>query len=499
MHPEKIRKVVEEITIPKQEGYLIVRVQSRREITIKFNNGKVENISTGRETGMGVQAFTMNGASGFSSANTVDRLTAENLAQKALTLAKENERIGSESNIKVFSLSPNREDLPNQAIHDFAQYSPEELQNLTGLIHQRLQEIHLADATIAWQTSYRQIEDYWCIGRTDGTLVSFYIPRAVLFHQGTVKQGDQAQSFSVHRSGIDVGVLLTEEQDQALHRKAIDKAILIQKVCTAPTIPSGSYPLIIDYGLAKGLAHEAFGHAVESDLAEESVLSEKGKLQTGLIIASQEVDIIDGSMEGDWAYQPYSANGEKRQTVAVVQAGVLRQGLGDVFSADKAGIKMTGAGRAEYYGAIPLPRMTNIRLVSSNRISLPESQTLTEEIETMRRTLESEGRLEKDGHYLLLGYRGGQVNIKTGDFVFQCDGAVNLADPSLKTYKPGIFSGKILSVLASVGCSLGQEKYDAIGTCGKGGQLVASSGGGSGYICLSKNENVRIGGHESVG
>jgi TldD protein len=104
--------------------------------------------------------------------------------------------------------------------------------------------------------------------------------------------------------------------------------------------------------------------------------------------------------------------------------------------------------------------------------------------------------LEPKGHFLLLGYRGGQVNIKTGDFVFQCDGAVNLAEEELSIYNPGIFSGKILSVLESVKFSLGKAKTDAIGTCGKAGQMVPSSGGGSGYIFLDRNENIRLGGSE---
>jgi TldD protein len=248
---------------------------------------------------------------------------------------------------------------------------------------------------------------------------------------------------------------------------------------------------VIDYGLAKGLAHEAFGHAVESDLMEESVLSENGKLRAGLQIAGRGVDILDGSFERDWAYQPYSANGEKRETVAVVKDGMLQQGLGDVFSARKAGMAITGAGRAEYYGSVPLPRMTNIRLVTKNHDVLPGGNILEEEIKTLRTMLEKKRLLQQDHHYLLLGYRGGQVNIKTGDFVFQCDGAVNIADPELTVYKPGIFSGKILSVLESVTLSLGEERYDAIGTCGKAGQMVPSSGGGSGYIYLKKNENIR--------
>lgn len=496
MDPRKIREIVEECTFRKDEGYLIVRAQTTREITLKFNNGRIENISTGSESGMGIQAFTPDGACGFASANVIEKKTAGQLVNKAMNLAIENQKIGCELNKQIFSAVATRDELLKKTNYDFERFSPEQLKDMIASIHIKLLEIKSDHAAIAWQTSYRQVEDFWCIGRTDGTLVSFFIPRTVLFHHGTTKQDNQGQSFSVQRSGVDAGVLLSEHEDRVLHRRAKDKADFIQKVNRAFLIPSGNYPLVIDYGLAKGLAHEAFGHAVESDLIQESVLSEKGKLQKGLVISSSGVDIIDGSIEGDWAYQPYSANGQKRETVAVVKDGILQQGLGDIFSAEKAGIENTGAGRSEYYGSLPLPRMTNIRLVTAKTVPLPKESKLEEEIQSLRTILEREGLLEKDYHFLLLGYRGGQVSIKTGNFVFQCDGAVNLADPSLKVYKPGIFSGKILSVLESVKIGLGQERYDSIGTCGKAGQMVPSSGGGSRYILLERNENVKLGGSE---
>lgn len=495
MDSQKIRAIIEKSTQIK-EGYLISRAQTRREINLKYNNGRIENITTGSESGLGIQAFTPNGASGFASANIITEKTTEQLALKAMTLAMENERIGCELNKEIYKAQPIRDELANKANYDFAQFSPEELQEMTASIHARLMEITSDQANIAWQTSYRQVEDFWCLGRSDGTLVSFFVPRAVLFHQGTIKQGEQGQSFSLHRSGVDAGVLLAEKEDRFLHRKAGDKTEFIRKVMISSPIPSGSYPLIIDHGLAKGLAHEAFGHAVESDLIGESVLGENGKLREGFVVSKAGVDIVDGPLEGDWAYQPYSANGLKRETVAVVKDGILKQGLGDIFSAEKAGMGMTGAGRAEYYGAVPLPRMTNIRLITSERIALPCSNSLQEEVANLRTVLKEKDLLEKDYHFLLLGYRGGQVSIKTGDFVFQCDGAINLADPALRVYQPGIFSGKILSVLESVKLSLGQARYDAIGTCGKAGQAVPSSGGGSGYILLGKNDKVKLGGNQ---
>lgn len=496
MDSETIRRMIGQIAVKSREGYVIIRAQVRREISLKYNNGRIENIYTVSENGMGVQGFTQNGACGFASSNVIEEEAAEKLVQKALVLAAENERVGCELNKQIFSAEKNVAELTSIAEAVFDCISPEELQEKLSAIHKKVLKIKSEKVSIAWQTSYRQVEDFWCIGRTDGTLVSFFVPRAVVLHQGTVKKEGKGQSFSVQRSGIDARILSDETEDSQLHFQAENKADFIRKVCSAPQIPSGSYPLIIDHGLAKGLAHEAFGHAVESDLMEESVLSEKGKLRKGLVISGNGVDIIDESFQGDWAYQPYSANGEKRKTVEIVKDGILVEGLGDVFSAAKAGMDNTGAGRVEYYGSVPLPRMTNIRLIASNHIPLVQNGSQRDEIQTIRETLLDRGLLEKDTHFLLLGYRGGQVNSKTGDFVFQCDGAVNLADPALPVYQAGIFSGKILSVLEAVKASIGEERYNAIGTCGKAGQMVPSSGGGNGYILLEKNNHVKVGGSE---
>jgi TldD protein len=175
MNPETIRQVVKEVAGRHKEGYLIVRAQSRSEITIKLNNGRIENISTASERGMGVQAFTVRGASGFASANEIQVEKGRMLAEKALALAAENERLGCELNKNIFTQSPNTDELINYAIYKFDSFWPEQLKEFTALIHGRLREINFESATLAWQTSYRQVEDFWCIGRSDGTLVSFFI------------------------------------------------------------------------------------------------------------------------------------------------------------------------------------------------------------------------------------------------------------------------------------------------------------------------------------
>jgi len=474
------------------DGYVIIRAQSRREWSMRISNGRFERVSTGWDSGLGVQAFTKDGASGFATSDVLAEGVGRKLVDKAIQLARRNEAMGTTLNRKIWEAPRVEAEEGNPAQKVFGEIPLVDLETMVMSIHSSLRS---AFSEGVWQTSYRQIEEEWCIGRTDGTLVSFVIPRAVLMHQGTVRVQGKAQSTMIHRSGMDATVLFEELADHVLERKAMDRAEFARAVCIAPQLPSGHYPLIIDYGLAKGLAHEAFGHAVESDHMNESVLGEAGKLRKGLRVARPGVNIIDGPLVGDWAHQPYSANGLIRQTVTIVRDGILEAGLGDIFSAEEAGMPVTGAGRAESYGHIPLPRMSNIRLLVDRMLPLTPAEHLMDEVKAVRETLLENGELrEGEKNLLLLGYRGGQVNPKTGDFVFQCDGIIDVSDPKLPIYQPSIFSGKILSVLQAIRGGLGEGCYDAIGTCGKGGQSVASSGGSHRYLLMDADQQVSLGG-----
>mgnify|MGYP000923957101 CR=1 FL=1 len=497
MKGQAIKKIVEELLANKpghdnKEGYYIIRAHAKREWGMGLSNGRFERVTTSRDQGMGVQAFTAEGVCGFASTDNITFEDGREIMERAMALAKGNTRLEAKANRKIWEAPLLREDGKKLNELDFDHFSLTELQAMVLSLHKDLME---KSPDIAWQTSYRQVEDYWCIGRSDGTLVSYTIPRSVLMHQGTVRVENRAKSFLVHFSGVDPSLLLKEKESGALMKKAIQRGEFARKVCTAPQLPAGNYPLVIDYGLAKGLAHGAFGHAVEGDHMGESVLGEEGKLKAGMRVAPPGVHIIDGPLEGDWAYQPYSANGLVRETVEIVKDGVLLNGLGDIFSAEEAGMKVTGAGRAESYAHVPLPRMTNIRLLVDKELPLEAQTGLMEEVASLRKLLLQEDLLAKEGkHLLLLGYRGGQVNPKTGDFVFQCDGIVDLADPSLTIYQPSIFSGKILSALQAIQAGVGEGCFDAIGTCGKRGQGVPSSGGSHRYLLLDQDENVTLGG-----
>ena len=57
-----------------------------------------------------------------------------------------------------------------------------------------------------------------------------------------------------------------DESTVASFRTSAERAAeLARRLPDAPVHPAGSFPFVIDYALAKGLAHEAFGHSSEAD------------------------------------------------------------------------------------------------------------------------------------------------------------------------------------------------------------------------------------------
>jgi len=470
--------------------YFIGRIQHRTDLGIHINNGKTEEISTGSLAGMGIQVFTEEGNMGFAASDQISVEVATTLFDKAAFLAEAGSGYQSETNREVYKLKPlqRRVEVPLKYPHDSMEL---------GEIEERLrvlnQEIGAMDSRLSVRTVLRLTNEEWRIFRSDGTDVIFNTPRAFIFHSITAKSGEETATTYANISGSDLGILLEDEPQNRLKRRSQKAARLALNLLGAPKFPGGNYKLVIDYALAKGLAHEAFGHAAETDGIDSSILGENGKFRKGMIVSDQRLSIIDGPLEGDYAYQPISAIGTERQTVRIVDHGRLNTGLADIFSAYRAGVEPTGAERVESIFHLPIARMSNIRIEFDNPIPVDQAfETIT--AKDLYRMLTEAGLMVPGEKVLYLtGFQGGQVNPAFGDFVFNCSAIYELSEEPV-LYKPAIFSGKILSVLQSVSAALGELQLDAMGTCGKMGQGVPSCGGSHYFLVIDQNPDVTIGG-----
>lgn len=464
--------------------YMIGRAQEKRDATALVINGQTEHLGVSRMKGLGVQAFTRDGHSGF--AATDDLGEAGTVAERAAALAARAAERGLDANAEIFDVAPLVVDEVPPPRH------PADLTHVERRLKALNEEVRALDERLSVRSSFMAVTDHWHIVRSDGTDCYFQMARARMGHEITARADGKAASVSAGVVGMDALLLDDPAEVARLGRRAARQAKLALGLLDAPRVPGGSYKLVIDYALAKGLAHEAFGHAAETDAMEASILGEGGRFRRGEVVAPAFVSIIDGPLTGDYAYQPISANGEVRKTIHIVRDGVLDEALADTFSARRAGAEPSGAARAESYACLPMPRMTNTRIEVADPIPLATDFDDVTPGE-LRELLLAQGLMAPDERVLFLtGYKGGQVNTSLGDFVFNCAAIYDLAD--LKLYQPAIFSGKVLSVLSAIRAGIGDPLTNAPGMCGKRGQSVPSSGGCHAFLVIDAHPEVKVGG-----
>lgn len=476
-----------------EDVYAILRLEKRRDRSAVVEGKRVDGVGASYSGGLGIQVFTQSGHNGFAAVddpNLERGLTALRRAAGAARAAEASELMASTS---VFGLTAHRGNVDPETPYAFDDVDVGEMKAATlSFAEELVGEIGEVMARTAFGISLSR----WRIARSDGTDVSFSIPRSHFGVSLVARRGSEAARTQASTTGMSYEPLLKKNLRGSLKDRAVRAAGLALEILAAPYYPAGSYPILIDYALAKGLAHEAFGHAAESDGLDSSILGDGGRFRSGERFGGENVSIIDESLPGDNAFQPFSTNGVPRRKTVILRNGVLGEALADIHTAASAGTAVTGAGRQASFAALPLPRMSNIRMEVSDAWPVPEGRDAHDWTpEEIRDLLVASGDLAAGGRVVFLsGYRGGQVNPALGDFVFNSAALYELTPESVTLHKPGIFSGRIEAALHSVVRGYGPLRLDAAGTCGKAGQGVPSSGGSHHFVLIDENPEIRIGG-----
>ena len=469
---------------------LIWRAQSRTTSSALVRGGRTESSSTTSVTGHGIQVVTDGGATALGSRDDLRPDPARELLGRVIRVAGASPGLGLHRGGR-WSLEPVQD---RRVPAGLAAFHRVDLHAVCRRLAELESTIGGRVPGVGLRLHYRAELDAWRVMRSDGTDVLFAMPRCVLTARATGEGPDS-------RHGVGVSVfhsrpeLLWRERETDLFLRSAEKAArLARDLPDAPPHPAGSFPLIIDFALAKGLAHEAFGHASEADGFRSSILASDGRFRCQERVGADHVSIIDEPLEGDHAWQPYSANGVLRSRAVLVRNGRLEDGLSDPWSAEPGGVRLTGAARAESFHHAPQPRMSNIRIQVRDPLPAPGK---FEEYgpEQVRDLLQGAGLFERHPRWAFLsGYAGGQVNTASGDFAFQCKAIYRLDRDGVSLCKPAIFSGSMLDALESVREAFGPLRLDAIGHCGKWGQSVPSSGGSHYFLAFDPHPAVRIGG-----
>lgn len=242
---------------------------------------------------------------------------------------------------------------------------------------------------------------------------------------------------------------------EAKLKSLADEALRIAEVnLDAIPAPAGEMDVVLAAGWAGVLLHEAVGHGLEGDFNRKETSAFAGKI--GQQVAAKGVTVVDdGTIADRRGSLNFDDEGTPTSRTVLIEDGILVGYMQDRMNARLMGVNATGNGRRESFSHAPLPRMTNTFMESGSHDPL-------EIIASLKRGI----------YAAQLG--GGQVDITSGKFVFQCTEAYLVENGKITAPVKGIsLIGDGPSCLTRISMIGNDSKLDdGVGTCGKGGQSV---------------------------
>ncbi len=238
-------------------------------------------------------------------------------------------------------------------------------------------------------------------------------------------------------------------------KKLADEALRVAMVnLDAIPAPAGEMDVVLGPGWPGVLLHEAVGHGLEGDFNRKGTSAFAGKI--GERVASPGVTVVDdGTFENRRGSLTIDDEGTPTGRTVLIEDGILKGYLQDRLNARLMGVKPTGNGRRESFAHRPMPRMTNTFMTAGDKDPGEILASL------------------KQGVYAV-NFGGGQVDITSGKFVFQCTEAYLVEGGKIKApIKGATLIGDGPSALTRVTMVGNDLKLDeGVGTCGKAGQSV---------------------------
>jgi len=437
--PEVLEKVLGS-ALSRGGDFAEVFVEDRQAIGASLDDGRVEELSSGRDRGAGIRVV-VGETTGY--AHTAD-LTETGLllaAEAAAAVARES---AGTRTVALTASDPSRP-------YDVTVF-PEDVTKARKIeLLARADEAARAAGSAVTQVSagYGDSRRRILVANSDGVLVTDDQVRS-RFSVSCVAVGDTGMQTGFESAAFTVGFELfdsvdVEEIAGAAARRALAKL-------SARPAPSGEVPIVLASGSGGILFHEACGHGLEADHIAKDASVYVG--QVGSQVASPLVTLVDdGTIAREWGTFAVDDEGRPAQRNVLIEDGILTDYMWDYLRARQEGRQSSGNGRRQSYRDLPMVRMTNTFLIDGD--SDPEellAQTPT-------------------GVYVAkLG--GGQVNTTTGDFVFGTVEAYLIENGELtEPLRDANLIGNGPETLRRID-AVANDFATSPGTCGKDGQSV---------------------------
>ncbi len=418
-------------------------VESRRASTLSFEDGRLDNILNGQDTGCGIRLIR-NRREVYAYTND---LSDKNLIEIAGFVASQGS--GTAGDKHTFNFKKSKAGFINKIVRKpstvalakklamletsdkAARISPN-IRQVKVLLRDLTQEITIVNSLGEWATDSRVQVLFFVqtVGEKGGVLQTAYEPIG-----GTV--------------GFELFDRIPPEQ---VAKTAAERVL---RNLEAKPIRGGRMSVVMASEAGGTMIHEAIGHGLEADLANEGLSVYAGKM--GQKVTNELITVVDDATilnkRGTYVFDD---EGSKSQKNVLVENGVLKKYLSSRLTAMKDGSATTGNGRRQSYEHLPMVRMTNTYIAAGK-----------DNPEDIIRSV--------DRGLLVTRMGGGQVNTVNGDFVFEVsEGYLIEGGRKGPPVRGATLTGngpRILREIDKVGTDLGF----GLGTCGKNGQGVPVS------------------------
>jgi TldD protein len=290
------------------------------------------------------------------------------------------------------------------------------------------------------------------IMRADGALYRDVRPLVRINVSIVAGDGDRQESGS-HGAGGREG--FQRFIDPQAWRGAVDEAVR-QALVNLESVPApaGEMDVVLGPGWPGVMLHEAVGHGLEGDFNRKKTSAFAGLM--GQQVAAKGVTVVDdGTIASRRGSLSIDDEGTPTNKTVLIEDGILVGYMQDRQNARLMNMKPTGNGRRESFAHVPMPRMTNTYMLAG-------AHDPREIIASV-----------KNGIYAV-NFGGGQVDITSGKYVFQCTEAYKIENGKVGAPLKGamlIGNGPTdLHRISMIGNDFALDS--GIGTCGKNGQGV---------------------------
>jgi len=236
---------------------------------------------------------------------------------------------------------------------------------------------------------------------------------------------------------------------------AVDEAVRQALInLEAVAAPAGEMDVVLGAGWPGVMLHEAVGHGLEGDFNRKKTSAFAGLM--GQRVAAKGVTVVDdGTIASRRGSLSIDDEGTPTNRTVLIEDGILVGYMQDRQNARLMNMKPTGNGRRESHAYVPMPRMTNTYMLAGDK---PRDEIIAS---------------VKNGLYAV-NFGGGQVDITSGKYVFQCTEAYKIENGKIGAPVKGamlIGNGPTdLHRISMIGSDFALDP--GIGTCGKNGQGV---------------------------